>query len=95
MDNDSIMNVLLTYDNLKELQYSNGILSFQGKSISIKDIPLKDFFIDAYSQMYIDQKSISAEDFFNIMDIHATKIVEKHNNLENLERQALNILDNN
>ena len=96
MDNDSIMKVLLTYDNLKELQYDNNILTYQGKSISIKDVPLRDFFSNQYSQLYIDQKNISAEDFFNIMDIHPTKIIDNNkNNIDQLEQKAIHYLENN
>ena len=79
---------------MKELQYNDGILTYQGKSISIKNVPLKDFFSNTYSQMYIDQKSISALDFFNIMDIHS-KIIEEDNNIDDLEKYAINYLDNN
>lgn len=93
MDNDSIMNVLLTYDNLKDLSYENKILTYQGKSISLENVPLKYFFVDSYSQMYIDQRSISASDFFNIMELHSKKIEEKANT--NLNNQAINYLMNN
>ena len=97
MSNDEIMEVLLGLDNLKELSYANNTITYNGKSVDISNINLRDFFESPYSQMYLDQKTISCEDFFNVMQIHATKIkdtIEKNNNISDLEKYAINYLNN-
>lgn len=100
MSNNDIMEILLKNDNLSELTYDNNILTYQGKSIDISNVNLNDFFSSSYSQMYLDQKTISAEDFYNIMDIHSKKIEKDFKpNIENqseddLQKMALNYLSN-
>ena len=101
MDNNQIMQILLSHENLKDLSYDNNTLSYNGKSISLNNIKLSDFFNIAYSQMYLDQNNISAQDFFNIIEVHS-KIVEpnieeikKEKDVVDLEKYALNFLTNN
>ena len=100
MDNDQIMNSLLTHENLKELKYENNILYYQNESVSLENINLSDFFASQYSQMYVDQNTISAEDFFNIMKLHAVSIeptdeeIQKERDIDDLEKYALNMLSN-
>lgn len=100
MNNDQIMNTLLTYENLNGLRYENNILYFGDESVSLENISLADFFATQYSQMYVDQKTISAEDFFNIMKLHAIDIeptneeIKKERDIEDLEKYALNMLSN-
>jgi len=98
MSNDEIMEILLKYDNLKELHYENNILTYNGKSIDISNIALKDFFESPYSQMYLDQRTISAQDFFNILELHTTKVIDNlnsNNTINDLEKMALDYLNNN
>lgn len=100
MNNDQIMNSLLTHENLKELKYENNILYYQNESVSLENINLSDFFASQYSQMYVDQNTISAEDFFNIMKLHAVSIeptdeeIQKERDIDDLEKYALNMLSN-
>ncbi len=74
MEGNMIFYSLMKYNNLKGITYNNNKLTYQGKTIDTTNIPIKNFFENSYSQMYIDQYVIKAEDFFNIMDIHAKKI---------------------
>ena len=98
MSNEQILNTLLTYDNLKDLKYDNNILYFNDESISLENINLADFFANQYSQMYVDQKTISSEDFFNIMKLHAITFeptdeeIKKERDIDDLEKYALNML---
>ena len=100
MNNEQIMNSLLTHENLKELKYENNILYYQNESVSLENINLSDFFTSQYSQMYVDQNTISAEDFFNIMKLHAVSIeptdeeIQKERDIDDLEKYALNMLSN-
>ena len=100
MTNEQIMKVLLSYENLKELSYENNILKFKDKSVSLENINLYEFFANKYSQLYIDQTTISAEDFFNIMFLHSMSLepteqqIHEERNINNLEFYALNQLDN-
>ena len=100
MNNDQIMSTLLTYDNLKDLRYENNTLYYGDDSVSLENIRLADFFATQYSQMYVDQKTISAEDFFNIMKLHAIVIepseeeIKKERDIDDLEKYALNMLSN-
>ena len=100
MDNEQIMSKLLTYDNLKDLKYDNNILYYKDDSVSLENVNLSDFFANQYSQMYVDQKTISAEDFFNIMKLHAVSIepteeeIQKERDIDDLEKYALNMLSN-
>ena len=101
MNNDQIMNTLLTYDNLKGLRYENNILYYNNESINLNNINLMDFFNNQYSQLYVDQKTISAQDFFNIMKLHSITIeptdedIKKEKDIDDLEKYALNMLSNN
>ena len=101
MNNEQIMSTLLTYDNLKDLKFENNTLYYGDESVSLEKVNLSDFFANQYSQMYIDQKTISAEDFFNIMKLHATSIeptdteIKKERDIDDLEKYALNMLSNN
>ena len=98
MSNDEIMEILLNYDNLKDLHYENNILTYNGNSIDISNVALRDFFESPYSQMYLDQRTISSEDFYNVMEIHATKIKDSLNNNSNINdlgKMALDYLNNN
>ena len=100
MSNEQIMGTLLTYDNLKDLRYENNVLYYNNDSVSLENIDLADFFASQYSQMYVDQKTISAEDFFNIMKLHAVSIeptneeIQKERDIDDLEKYALNMLSN-
>lgn len=100
MNNDQIMGTLLTYDNLKELRYENNILYYGNESVNLENINLADFFATQYSQMYVDQRTISAQDFFNIMKLHAVSIeptdeeIQKERDIDDLEKYALNMLSN-
>ena len=98
MSNDEIMEVLLDLDNLKDLSYENNTITYNGKSVDISSIHLADFFESPFSQMYLDQRTISCEDFLNVMQIHATKIKDKlnnENNIGDIEKMAMNYLSNN
>ena len=101
MNNEQIMSTLLTYDNLKDLKFENNILYYGNESVNLAKVNLADFFANQYSQMYIDQKTISAEDFFNIMKLHAVSIeptdeeIQKERDIDDLEKYALNMLSNN
>lgn len=98
MSNEQIMGTLLTYDNLKDLRYENNILYYGNDSVSLENINLSEFFSSPYSQMYVDQKTISAEDFFNIMKLHAVTIeptgeeIKKERDIDDLEKYAINML---
>ena len=100
MDNEQIISTLLTYDNLKDLKYANNILYYGNDSVNLEKVNLADFFASQYSQMYIDQKTISVEDFFNIMKLHAVSIeptdeeIQKERDIDDLEKYALNMLSN-
>ena len=100
MNNDQIMNTLLTYDNLQGLKYQNNTLYYNDDSVNLENIRLSDFFANQYSQMYVDQKTISAEDFFNIMKLHSLSIepteeeIKKERDIDDLEKYALNMLSN-
>ncbi|MBR1416224.1 MAG: hypothetical protein IJ572_00200 [Bacilli bacterium] len=91
MDNNSIMEVLHKYDNLKDLSYENNILSYNGQSINISNIKLLDFFSNSYSQMYIDQHTISAQDFFLILSIHSKKIED--DDVKNEEEKKFDVIN--
>lgn len=100
MNNDQIMSTLLTYDNLQDLKYNNNVLYYQNDSVNLENVNLADFFASPYSQMYVDQKTISSEDFFNIMKLHAISIeptdedIKKERDIDDLEKYALNMLSN-
>lgn len=79
MNNDYIMRILLTYDNLQGLEYKDNTLFLGDDSVSLKDINLAEHF-NKYSQLYADQYIINAQDFFNIMKIHSKKFVAKKKN---------------
>lgn len=98
MNNEQIMSTLLTYDNLKDLKYENNTLYYNDESVNLDNVNLADFFASQYSQMYIDQQTISAQDFFNIMKLHAVAIeptydeIKKERDIDDLEKYALNML---
>ena len=98
MTNDQIMKVLLSYDNLKGLSYENNILSYNDKSVSLDNINLNEFFTNTYSQLYVDQTTISAEDFFNVIYLHTISLeptdqqIMKERDIDDLEKYALNHL---
>ena len=100
MTNDQIMSTLLTYDNLQDLRYENNVLYYNGDSVSLENINLAEFFATPYSQMYVDQKTISSEDFFNIMKLHSITFeptndeIKKEKDIDDLEKYALNMLSN-
>ena len=100
MTNDEIMSSLLTHDNLNDLKYENNILYYGNDSVDLSNVNLADFFASQYSQMYVDQYTISAEDFFNIMKIHSISIepteeeIKKEKDLDDLEKYALDMLSN-
>lgn len=101
MSNEQIMNTLLTYDNLRDLRYENNTLYFNDKSVNLENINLYEFFQSPYSQMYVDQKTINAEDFFNIIKLHSLSIepsdeeIKAEKDIDDLEKYALNILTKN
>ena len=48
--------------------------------------------------MYLDQRTISAQDFFNILELHTTKVIDNlnsNNTINDLEKMALDYLNNN
>ena len=96
MANTILFELLLKYDNLKELKYSNNKLTYKGITIDTSNIYLNDFFSNPYNQLNIDQFTISASDFFKIMEIHSKIIEPENNHKENeyneLERYAISIL---
>ena len=100
MNNEQIMNTLLTYENLQGLKYENNNLIYNDESVSLENVNLMDFFNNPYSQLYVDQKTISAQDFFNIIKIHSLSIepseedIQKERDIDDLERYALNMLSN-
>ena len=100
MDNDQIMSTLLTHENLKDLRYENNTLYYGDDSVNLENVKLSDFFASQYSQMYVDQNTISSEDFFNIMKLHAISIeptddeIKKERDIDDLEKYALNMLSN-
>ena len=94
MTNDDIMKSLLENKNFSELSYNNNILTYQGKSIDLSNLFLNDFFNDSYSPLILNQNIITAEDLFNIFELH-TKEIELNNNeisLTDLANIALNKL---
>ena len=100
MSNKQIMDTLLTYNNLRDLRYENNTLYYENESVSLENVNLADFFASPYSQMFVDQKTISARDFFNIMKLHAVTIeptdqdIKKEKDIDDLEKYALNMLSN-
>ncbi len=97
MTNNILFDFLLKYDNLSELSYSNNKLTYQDKTIDTRNVYLNDFFSNQYNQLNLDQYTISAKDFFNIIEIHS-KIIEPENSINEvqvseLERFALSILE--
>ena len=95
MSNDSIMNILLSHDNLKDLRYENNILYYNNNTVDMSNINLMEFF-NNYSQLYVDQYIISPQDFFNIMKLHSKVIVKKErirNINKDLQQMALSYFD--
>ena len=95
MPNKDIMESLLKNPNLSEITYDNNIVTYQGKTIDISSLYLNDFFQSSYSELANNQNYITAEDFFNILDLH-TKVIENNNNnnINDLANMALNNLLN-
>jgi len=93
MNNDYIMKALLANDNLKDLKYENNILYYNNDMVDISKINLMLFF-NNYSQLYIDQNTISANDFFNIMKLHSKEIITKDKAINNdLQELAIKMLN--
>ena len=96
MSNKDMMAILLKNDNLSELVFDNNILTYQGRTLDISNLTISDFFQSNYSPLLQNAKEISAEDLFNIFEIH-TKKEESDNeniNLNDLANLALNQLTN-
>ena len=85
MNNKKIMQILTKYPNLQELKYQDNTLTYQGKNIDISNVNLYDFFKNYNHPMYINQKIISAEDFFNILQT-TSLIIEPLDNQNNQEK---------
>ena len=95
MNNDVIMSIFLSHDNLKDLRYENNTLYYNDQSVDMSSINLLEFY-NSYSQLYVDQYIITPQDFFNIMKIHSKKIVTKQktrNINEDLQKIALSYIN--
>ena len=96
MSNNDLMYFLLKNSNLKDLQYSDNKLTYQGKTIDISNIYISDFMKSTYSPLALNQQIITAEDLFNIFELHTKKISKESDkkDINNLAQMALNKLSN-
>ena len=90
MNNDYMMYFLLTKNNnLSEIKYHNNLVEYQGKIIDISNIFVGDLMNHDYDALPKNQGSLSAEEFFCILDTNAAEIEPKRGDIKNLNNMAL------